>query len=227
MVDAGSLSGVCMSVKHISAKLLINRSLSEDRKEANGWVFSLIWARQRGSNQITEQPGMLCVFTAERRERKTQKPGVIIIKAARALEIGAGGSVSDPRWLGDAEASWAAAPWRRQAELGEQVWALRDSPADLSGPRPWLPQESAAAAWWSLVLAWGWLDACPGCVVHLLCGLGRRRRGSDLSSRGPLRTLGCSINTRGSCQGPGELKTAVHWDKAEHTLSVKGCVLVR
>lgn len=64
---------------------------------------------------------MLCVFTAERRERKTQKPGVIIIKAARALEIGVGGSVSDPRWLGDAEASWAAAPWRRQAELGEQV----------------------------------------------------------------------------------------------------------
>lgn len=64
---------------------------------------------QRGSNQITEQPGMLCVFTAERRERKTQKPGVIIIKAARALEIGAGGSVSDPRWLGDAEASWGAA----------------------------------------------------------------------------------------------------------------------
>lgn len=70
-------------------------------------------------------------------------------------------------------------------------------------------------------------DARPGCVVHLLCGLGRRWRGSDLASQGPLRTLGCSINTRGSCQGPGEfLKTAVGWDKALHTLSVKGCVLV-
>ena len=51
--------------------------------------------------------------------------------------------------------------------------------------------------------------------------------GSDLASRGPLRTLGCSINTRGLCQGPGEfLKTAARWDKAQRTLSVKGCVLV-
>ena len=41
MLDAGSLSGVCMSVKHISAKMLINRPFSEDRKEANDRVFSL------------------------------------------------------------------------------------------------------------------------------------------------------------------------------------------
>ena len=43
-------------------------------------------------------------------------------------------------------------------------------------------------------------------------------RGQTLASWGPLRTLGCSINEF--------LKTIVGWDKAQHTLSVKGCVLV-
>ena len=54
---------------------------------------------------------------------------------------------------------------------------------------------------------------CPFSVV--LEGGGR---GQTLASWGPLRTLGCSINEF--------LKTIVGWDKAQHTLSVKGCVLV-
>lgn len=75
MLDSGSLRGVCMSVKYISEEVLINCPLSEDRKEANDWVFSLIRAMQRDTNQITEQPGMLCVFTAERRERDSETRG--------------------------------------------------------------------------------------------------------------------------------------------------------
>ena len=51
--------------------------------------------------------------------------------------------------------------------------------------------------------------------------------GQTLASQGPLRTLGSIINTQGSYQGPGEfLKTVVGWDKAQHTLSAKGCLLV-
>ena len=83
---------------------------------------------------------MLCVFTAERRERKTQKPGVIIIKAARALEIRAGGSFSDPRWLGDAEASWAAAPWGRQA----RAWGASVSPERQPCRPEWPPALTAS-----------------------------------------------------------------------------------
>ena len=69
MLDSGSLRGVRMSVKYISAKVLINCPFSEDRKEANDKVFSLTRTMQRDTNQITEHPRMLCVFTAERRER--------------------------------------------------------------------------------------------------------------------------------------------------------------
>lgn len=75
MLDSGSLRGVCMSVKYVSAKVLINCPFSEDRKEANDKVFSLTRTMQRDTNQITEQPRMLCVFTAERRERDSETRG--------------------------------------------------------------------------------------------------------------------------------------------------------
>lgn len=61
----------------------------------------------------------MCLYSRE--EGETQKPGVIIIKAVRGLEIGVGGSVSEPQWLGDTEALWGTAAWYWEPELGEQV----------------------------------------------------------------------------------------------------------
>lgn len=111
---------------------------------------------QRDTNQITEQPGMLCVFTAERRERDSETR-VIIIKAVRGLEIGAGGSVSEPRWLGDAEALWGQQLGAGSQSLGSPGVNSGVSPEG----RPCRPKwplaltsvESAVATWWSPVLA--------------------------------------------------------------------------
>lgn len=174
------------------------------------------------------------VSLQQRGGRETQKPGVIIIKAVRGLEIGAGGSVSEPRWLGDAEALWGAAAWCWQPELGEPRCELRCEPRGTAlqtqvAPGPDLRRVSCGhtvvPGSGLRVIQTPALGDCVWCPFSVVSERGGG--GQTLASWGLLRTLGCSINTQGSYQGPGEfLKTVIGWDKAQHTLSVKGCVLV-
>ena len=85
------------------------------------FAFKHLSKRKRASPAHVSFKNVHCFSILGREEGETQKPGVIIIKAVRGLEIGVGGSVSEPRWLGDTEALWGTAAWYWEPELGEQV----------------------------------------------------------------------------------------------------------
>lgn len=171
----------------------------------------------------------------QRGGRETQKPGVIIIKAVRGLEIGAGGSVSEPRWLGDAEALWGQQLGAGSQSLGSpgvnsgvspEGWPCRPKwPLALTSVESVSCGHTVVPSSGLRVIQTPALGDCMWCPFSVV--LERGGGGQTLASWGLLRTLGCSINTQDSYQGPDEfLKTVIGWDKAQHNLSVKGCVLV-